>query len=394
SHQAAEPPHPRRSGHGDRAARSAAAQPQPGPHSLAQRPGAGEWGNGGGERKRRRRKRRRRQQRKEEETAAGRCASGSQGGRRRTGTARRKTRALFAQATLGRPRRRRQERAGAPQSTPGCRHKSERREQPRSRSERSKWQRLSHTGAALPALHRRARPARTKRSGPRGSGIWGAGGKALQLPSCRARGGLWHLAGAGLKRGWSAELKELPNRVTVAEFLMLPDPMNSKMKQSLNVENPSGSLQKYLIDTAGSAAPRRTLKMIQPSAKGCLVGRCNEKKSSVKRKLWNNRLTSSACKTEASVDKEQENENTDGVIQAVDLIKKSPSSQYWKEVAEERRKALYEVLQENEKLHKEIEQKDGEIARLKEENEELMSLAEHVHYLTSMIEVLKSSPVG
>uniref|UniRef100_A0A8V0XVF2 Geminin DNA replication inhibitor n=1 Tax=Gallus gallus TaxID=9031 RepID=A0A8V0XVF2_CHICK len=163
--------------------------------------------------------------------------------------------------------------------------------------------------------------------------------------------------------------------------------MNSKMKQSLNVENPSGSLQ-YLTDTACSAAPRRTLKMIQPSAKGFLVGRCNEKKSSVKRKLWNNRLTSSACKAEASVDKEQENENTDDVIQAIDLIKKSPSSQYWKEVAEERRKALYEVLQENEKLHKEIEQKDGEIARLKEENEELMSLAEHVHYLTSMIERL------
>ncbi|XP_042692277.1 geminin [Centrocercus urophasianus] len=164
--------------------------------------------------------------------------------------------------------------------------------------------------------------------------------------------------------------------------------MNSKMKQSLNVENPSGSLQKYFTDTACSAAPRRTLKMIQPSAKGSLVGRCNEKKSSVKRKLWNNRLTSSACKAEESVDREQENENTDDVIQAVDLIKKSPSSQYWKEVAEERRKALYEVLQENEKLHKEIEQKDGEIARLKEENEELMSLAEHVHYLTSMIERL------
>uniref|UniRef100_A0A8C2T5K5 Geminin n=1 Tax=Coturnix japonica TaxID=93934 RepID=A0A8C2T5K5_COTJA len=132
--------------------------------------------------------------------------------------------------------------------------------------------------------------------------------------------------------------------------------MNSKMKQSLNVENPAGSLQKYLTDPACSAAPRRTLKMIQPSAKGCLVGRYNE------RKLWTNKLTSSACKTEPPVDEEQENENTDDVIQAIDLIKKSPSSQYWKEVAEERRKALYEVLQENEKLHKEIEQKDGEIA--------------------------------
>ncbi|NXK49859.1 GEMI protein, partial [Chauna torquata] len=164
--------------------------------------------------------------------------------------------------------------------------------------------------------------------------------------------------------------------------------MNSKMKQKLNAEKSSGSLQKYVTDAACSAAPRRTLKMIQPSAKGCLVGRCNEKKSSVKRKLWNSKFSSSACKAEVSVDKEQENDNTDDVVQAVDLIKQSPSSQYWKEVAEERRKALYEVLQENEKLHKEIEQKDGEIARLKEENEELMSLAEHVHYMTSMIERL------
>ncbi|XP_069634938.1 geminin isoform X2 [Haliaeetus albicilla] len=164
--------------------------------------------------------------------------------------------------------------------------------------------------------------------------------------------------------------------------------MNSKMRQKLNVEKSSGSLQKYLTDTRCSAAPRRTLKMIQPSATGCLVGRHNEK-SSVKRKLWNNKVTSKACKAEVSVDKEQENGNTNDVIQAVDLmIKGSPSSQYWKEVAEERRKALYEVLQENEKLHKEIEQKDGEIARLKEENEELMSLAEHVHYMTSMIERL------
>ncbi|NXO00702.1 GEMI protein, partial [Rhinopomastus cyanomelas] len=146
---------------------------------------------------------------------------------------------------------------------------------------------------------------------------------------------------------------------------------------------------KYLTDTTCSAAPRQTLKMIQPSATGCLVGRRNEKKSSVKRKLWNNKFTSKASKAEVSVDKEQEHENMNDAIQAEDLMTKgSPSSQYWKEVAEERRKALYEVLQENEKLHKEIEQKDGEIARLKEENEELMTLAEHVHYMTSIIERL------
>ncbi|NWR00304.1 GEMI protein, partial [Paradoxornis webbianus] len=163
--------------------------------------------------------------------------------------------------------------------------------------------------------------------------------------------------------------------------------MNSKMKQKLAAEKSSGSLQKYLTDTTSSAAPRQTLKMIQPSAAGSLVGRRNEKKSSVRRKLWNNKFASKTHKAEVSVDKEQENEND--VIQAEDLMTKgSPSSQYWKEVAEERRKALYEVLQENEKLHKEIEQKDGEIARLKEENDELLSLAEHVHYMTSVIERL------
>ncbi|KFP80046.1 Geminin, partial [Acanthisitta chloris] len=143
--------------------------------------------------------------------------------------------------------------------------------------------------------------------------------------------------------------------------------------------------KKYLTDNTGAADQRRILKMIQPSAAGSLVGRRNEKKSSVRRQLWNNKFTSKACKAEVSVDK-QENEND--IIQAADLMKGSPSPQYWKEVAEERRKALYEVLQENEKLHKEIEQKDTEIARLREENEELMALAEHVHYMTSVIERL------
>ncbi|NXD35276.1 GEMI protein, partial [Copsychus sechellarum] len=158
----------------------------------------------------------------------------------------------------------------------------------------------------------------------------------------------------------------------------------SLCKEEWLLSEPYLSFQKYLTDATCSGAPRQTLKMIQPSAAGSLVGRRNEKKSSVRRKLWNNKFASKACKAEVSVDKEQEND----VIQAEDLMKGSPSSQYWKEVAEERRKALYEVLQENEKLHKEIEQKDGEIARLKEENEELLSLAEHVHYMTSVIERL------
>nr|XP_060630895.1 geminin isoform X1 [Anolis sagrei ordinatus] len=161
--------------------------------------------------------------------------------------------------------------------------------------------------------------------------------------------------------------------------------MNSRVKQKLGAEEPITTKQASRSNT-DSTSQRQTLKMIQPSITGCLVGRSNEGKSSIKRKLWSDQMTSKASKPEAAVEKEHRNT---GVIQASDLTTKgNPSSQYWKEVAEERRKALYEVLQENEKLHKEIELKDGEISRLKEENEELAELANHVQYMTNMIEQL------
>jgi geminin len=79
-----------------------------------------------------------------------------------------------------------------------------------------------------------------------------------------------------------------------------------------------------------------------------------------KRKLWDDQLTSktSSCGPEAN-----ENKDVGDLTQeSFDLVsKESPSSQYWKEVAEQQRKALCEALKENEKLHKEIEQKDSEI---------------------------------
>ncbi|KAJ8366350.1 hypothetical protein AAFF_G00361040 [Aldrovandia affinis] len=49
-------------------------------------------------------------------------------------------------------------------------------------------------------------------------------------------------------------------------------------------------------------------------------------------------------------------------------------STYWKEVAEERQKALYNVLRENENLHKAMEAKDKEISKLRIENKELQGL--------------------
>nr|XP_034981060.1 geminin isoform X1 [Zootoca vivipara] len=167
--------------------------------------------------------------------------------------------------------------------------------------------------------------------------------------------------------------------------------MNSRMKQKLDVEKPLATKQASTSNTSTSnkncTSQRQTLKMIQPSITGCLVGRAKEDKSSVKRKIWSDQLTSKVSKPEVAV--ETEHRTAKGVLQASDLtVKGNPSSRYWKELAEERRKALYEVLQENEKLHKEIELKDGEIVCLKKENEELAELASHVQYMANMIERL------
>ncbi|KAM5167086.1 geminin isoform 2-T2 [Callospermophilus lateralis] len=120
--------------------------------------------------------------------------------------------------------------------------------------------------------------------------------------------------------------------------------MNPSMKQK-----PEGVQE----NVKNSPVPRRTLKMIQPSAAGSLVGRENElPKGLSKRKHWNDQLTSKTSSSGGVIDPEpSENKSLEGVTQeAFDLmIKENPSSQYWKEVAEKRRKALYEALKENEK---------------------------------------------
>ncbi|XP_036044445.1 LOW QUALITY PROTEIN: geminin [Onychomys torridus] len=160
--------------------------------------------------------------------------------------------------------------------------------------------------------------------------------------------------------------------------------MNSSMKQKQ---------EEAQENVKNSPVPRRTLKMIQPSADGSLVGRENElPKGLSKRKHWNDQLTS---KTSSLGPEASENKDVGDVTQeAFDLmIKENPSSQYWKEVAEKRRRALCEALKENEKLHKEIEQKDSEIARLRKENKDLAEVAEHVQYMAEVIERLSNEPL-
>ncbi|XP_054983630.1 geminin [Sorex araneus] len=161
--------------------------------------------------------------------------------------------------------------------------------------------------------------------------------------------------------------------------------MSSSMKQKQEIKE----------NVKNSPVPRRTLKMIQPSAAGSLVGRENEPvKGLSKKKHWNDPLTSKSSNSGA-VPEQSESKTLGGVTQeAYDLmISENPSSQYWKEVAERRRKALYEALKENEKLHKEIEQKDNEIARLKKENKELAEVAQHVQYMAEVIERLTDKPL-
>ncbi|XP_069469729.1 geminin [Ambystoma mexicanum] len=161
-------------------------------------------------------------------------------------------------------------------------------------------------------------------------------------------------------------------------------------KKAATMKPASANIKNFFTANGNvTTAQRRTLQPIQPSASGCLVGRQNESKHSTKRKLWNDQFSSKKSKVEIAIHQEH-NENLDGVSQEAYslMVKETPPVQYWKEIAEERRKALYEVLQENEKLHKEIELKDGEIARLKEENDELAELAEHVQFMANMIQRL------
>uniref|UniRef100_A0A671QVS5 Geminin-like n=1 Tax=Sinocyclocheilus anshuiensis TaxID=1608454 RepID=A0A671QVS5_9TELE len=147
-----------------------------------------------------------------------------------------------------------------------------------------------------------------------------------------------------------------------------------------------------LAPTSGSG--RRMLQVLQPSTVNKNLGRIFENGKAVpKRKMWSAEQVKGSKTVKAEVAVKSlipENENQpEGVTQeAYELmIKETPGSSYWKEVAEERRKALFSVLQENEKLHKDIEAKDEQIARLKSENEELQELAQHVQHMADMIEV-------
>ncbi|XP_022058008.1 geminin [Acanthochromis polyacanthus] len=140
--------------------------------------------------------------------------------------------------------------------------------------------------------------------------------------------------------------------------------------------------------------PRQSLQILQQSAVNKDLGRSAKTgKLNSKRKNWTAEQTRGTKRVKVEV-KSTQTEAADCLPDGISheayelMVKETPPPAYWKEMAEERQKALYKVLQENEKLHKDIEAKDEQISKLQSENEELQELAQHVQYMADMIERL------
>ncbi|XP_054909877.1 geminin isoform X2 [Poeciliopsis prolifica] len=138
---------------------------------------------------------------------------------------------------------------------------------------------------------------------------------------------------------------------------------------------------------------RQSLQVLQSSAVNSSLKSAQTGNVILKRKRWILDQSKGPKRVKVEV-KATQTEEVDRVPDGLSkeayelMVKETPPSSYWKEVAEERRKALYRVLQENEKLHKDIEARDEQINKLQSENEELQELAQHVQYMADMIERL------
>lgn len=168
--------------------------------------------------------------------------------------------------------------------------------------------------------------------------------------------------------------------------------MNSagNVKQQRSNEN----IKSFFVPSQKAVGQQRqSLQVLQPSAVNTSFKSAQKGKAIPKRKQWilDQSRGPKRVKVEVkSTQTEQSDYLPDGLSnEAYELmVQETPPPSYWKEVAEERRKALYSVLQENEKLHKDIEARDEQISKLQSENEELQELAQHVQYMADMIERL------
>ncbi|CAG11151.1 unnamed protein product, partial [Tetraodon nigroviridis] len=166
--------------------------------------------------------------------------------------------------------------------------------------------------------------------------------------------------------------------------------MSSSGKSTASHQSSKENIISFFASSQKAMGPtRQALQVLKDSTANKDFGRSTQ--AIPKRKQWNATQTRGPKRVKVEVKSTQTDESrclVDGIsTEAYDLmVKDTPTGDYWKELAEERRKALFDVLQENEKLHKDIEDKNERIAALKSENEELRELAQHVQYMADMIE--------
>ncbi|XP_056877349.1 geminin [Takifugu flavidus] len=168
--------------------------------------------------------------------------------------------------------------------------------------------------------------------------------------------------------------------------------MSSSGKPKSGLQASNENIMSFFGPSQKAMGPsRQALQLLKDSAANKDLGRSTQ--AIPKRKQWSATPTRGPKRVKVEVKSTQTEESQclmGGMsAEAYDLmVREAPSDNYWKELAEERRKALYDVLQENEKLHKDIEAKNEQITALKSENEELHELAKHVQYMANMIERL------
>ncbi|KAM9824432.1 geminin [Neosynchiropus ocellatus] len=164
----------------------------------------------------------------------------------------------------------------------------------------------------------------------------------------------------------------------------------SQERSNENVKNFFGHSQK----SCGTSGPRPTFKVLQASAVNKNLGKTPQQagKAVPKRKQWHSEPRGQKrVRVEVkSTQTEDIDSSADGISpDAFDLmVRETPPEVYWKEVADSRRRALFEMLRENETLFKDLQEKEEQIKQLKSENTELQELAQHVKYMADMIERL------
>lgn len=167
---------------------------------------------------------------------------------------------------------------------------------------------------------------------------------------------------------------------------------SGRVKQ--NHQGSNENIKSFFTPSQKKMGPQRhSLQVLQPTAVNTNLGSAQTGKVIAKRKQWILDQSRGSKRVKVEV-KATQTEDADCLPDGMSneayelMVKETPPATYWKEVAEERRKALYNVLQENEKLHKDIEARDEQIKKLQGENEDLQELAQHVQYMADMIERL------